>query len=73
MCQNNGYKNTNECQFYVNTSAPLSFLDGKNVVFGRVVNGLRAFKLIEKMECHNEKPTEKVVIEEAGVIQPGKK
>ena len=37
MAKKKGYSHTNESQFYITTSAPLSFLDHKYVVFGRVV------------------------------------
>ena len=66
MCKRNGLKHTNECQFYVTTGAPLTFLDGQNVVFGRVVQGMRAFKLIEKLDTTNEKPNDPVKITKAG-------
>ena len=56
MCKKRGFSNTNECQFYVTTAAPLTFLDDKYVIFGRVISGLRAFKLIEKSDIINEKP-----------------
>jgi len=35
---------TNASQFYV-TAAPLAFLDGKKVAFGRVIDGLRTIKV----------------------------
>lgn len=56
MCKRSGVPHTNECQFYVTTGAPLTFLDGQTVIFGRVIEGFRVFKLIEKMDCINEKP-----------------
>jgi cyclophilin family peptidyl-prolyl cis-trans isomerase len=35
----------------------LSFLDGQNVLFGRIIEGFRVFKLIEKMDLiNNERP-----------------
>ena len=37
MCQRAGNANTNECKFYITLSAPLEFMDKKNVVFGRIV------------------------------------
>jgi cyclophilin family peptidyl-prolyl cis-trans isomerase len=46
--------------------APLSFLDNKNVIFGRVIQGMRCLKLIEKLETTNEKPNESVKIVTAG-------
>lgn len=66
MCKKRGFKHTNESQFYVTTGAPLSFMDGKYVVFGRVVQGMRVFKLMDKMETVNEKPAKMVGIKEAG-------
>ena len=56
MCKRKGYQHTAECQFYVTTSAPLTFLDNKYVVFGRVIIGMRAFKVIEKLDIINERP-----------------
>jgi len=52
----------------VTLGAPLSFLDGQNVVFGRVIEGFRVFKLINKMHTVNEKPSN-VTIESCGVYQ----
>lgn len=65
-CKKNGLKYTNECQFYVTTGAPLSFMDGKYVVFGRVVQGMRAFRQMEKMDCLNERPKDKIEISDCG-------
>ena len=55
MCQRSGLPNTNACQFYVTTAAPLSFMDNKNVVFGRVVEGMHFVRKIDALECVNEK------------------
>ena len=68
MCHRNGYANTNESQFYITTGGPLSFMDNKNVIFGRVVSGMRAFKLMEKVECENQKPKEALRIVASGVV-----
>jgi cyclophilin family peptidyl-prolyl cis-trans isomerase len=73
MCKKKGYQHTNECQFYVTTSAPLNFLDNKYVVFGRVISGMRAFKLIEKLDIINEKPAQTVKIVDAGDYRISKK
>ena len=69
MCKRNGLKHTNESQFYVTTGAPLTFLDSQNVVFGRVIQGMRAFKLVEKLETTNEKPNDPVKISKAGAYK----
>lgn len=66
MCKKNGLSHTNESQFYVTMGAPLTFLDNKNVIFGRVVIGMRALKLIEKLETTNERPNEPVKVVKAG-------
>ena len=66
MCKKNGLSHTNESQFYVTLGAPLTFLDNQNVIFGRVIQGMRTLKLIEKLETTNEKPTESVKIASAG-------
>lgn len=41
-------------------------MDGKYVVFGRVIQGMRAFRLMEKMECLNERPKDKIEISDCG-------
>jgi cyclophilin family peptidyl-prolyl cis-trans isomerase len=71
MCKESGFANTNECQFYITTAAPLSYMDGKNVVFGRVVNGMRTIKVIEKIECFNQVPNSNIKIVNAGVYDLG--
>ena len=62
MCKKNGLSHTNESQFYVSMGAPLTFLDNKNVIFGRVIMGMRTLKLIEKLECTNDKPNETIQV-----------
>jgi len=66
MCHENGHSHTNASQFYVTMGAPLTFLDNKNVIFGRVIQGMRALKLIEKLETLNEKPNDPVKVTQAG-------
>ena len=67
MCKRGGISNSNECQFYVTLGAPLTFMDGKTVVFGRVVEGFRVFKLIEKLDLVNEKPAQPIRVVSAGI------
>ena len=43
------------------------------MVFGRVISGMRALKLMEKMETLNEKPKNAVKIKGAGDYNIGKK
>lgn len=67
MCKRGGIPHTNECQFYVTLGAPLSFLDGQTVVFGRVIEGFKVFQLIEQMACENERPLPTPTIIGAGI------
>ena len=69
MCKRGGYANSNESQFYITLGAPLSFMDRTNVIFGRVVNGMRTFRLIEKMDTVNERPSTKVSIDAADMYK----
>lgn len=48
------------------TAAPLNFMDHKYVVFGRIISGMRAFKLMEKLDIVNERPVQPVRIVAAG-------
>jgi len=41
-------------------------MDGKYVVFGRVVTGMRAFRRMEKMDSLNERPKDKIEISNCG-------
>jgi cyclophilin family peptidyl-prolyl cis-trans isomerase len=66
MCKRGGIKHSNESQFYITTSAPMGFLDGEHVVFGRVIQGMEALREIEMLEATNEKPNDKVRIAGSG-------
>lgn len=62
----NSGPNTNGCQFFV-TCAKCDFLDGKHVVFGRVVDGLLVMRKIENVPTGvNNKPKLPVVITQCG-------
>lgn len=69
MCKRNNLKHTNESQFYITTGAPLTFLDGENVVFGRVISGMGCVRMIEAMETMNERPAEALKICKSGVYK----
>lgn len=66
MCKRGTKQHSNESQFYITTGAPLSFLDGQNVVFGRVIEGMHILCALECVECSNEKPNEQVKISKCG-------
>lgn len=62
----NAGPNSNGCQFFI-TTQPAGFLDGKHVVFGRVVEGMLIVRKIENVPCGaNNKPRMDVCITECG-------
>ena len=76
MCKRKGYAHTNESQFYITTAAPLSFMDTKYVIFGRVISGMRVFKVMQKVEIVNEKPAQPIKVVASGeyrIAAPAKK
>lgn len=69
MCKRSGVKHSNECQFYITTGAPMSFLDGEQVIFGRVIEGMGALRDIEWLEQNNEKPVDSIKISSCGTYK----
>lgn len=62
----NSGANTNGCQFFI-TTAKCDFLDGKHVVFGRVVDGMLTLRKIENVPTGpNNRPKLVVKITECG-------
>ena len=66
----NSGPNTNGCQFFI-TCAAAPFLDGKHVVFGRVVEGMEVVRKIEGTRTSRDKgredrPLMDVTIKECG-------
>uniref|UniRef100_A0A914E5G6 Peptidyl-prolyl cis-trans isomerase n=1 Tax=Acrobeloides nanus TaxID=290746 RepID=A0A914E5G6_9BILA len=59
---------TNGCQFFI-TCAKCDFLDGKHVVFGRVLDGMLTVRKIENAPVgQNNKPKIPIVIEQCGQL-----
>ncbi|XP_042054024.1 peptidyl-prolyl cis-trans isomerase CYP19-3-like [Salvia splendens] len=63
----NAGKNTNGSQFFI-TTAITSWLDGKHVVFGEVVDGYDVVKQMEKVGSDAGTPSSTVLIEDCGQI-----
>ena len=65
----NSGSNTNGSQFFI-TLKNTSWLDGKHVVFGKVINGFDVVKEVENVETDDQdKPKVSVVIEDCGEIK----
>ncbi len=63
----NAGPNTNGSQFFLCT-VPTSWLDGKHVVFGMVVDGVDVVKSIEKVGSQSGKTSKKVEIKDCGQL-----
>jgi cyclophilin family peptidyl-prolyl cis-trans isomerase len=61
---------SNASQFYM-TLKPMPCWDHKYVAFGRVIEGMRVLKLLEKAETSNDRPTEAIIISDCGQLEDG--
>merc|ERR1711988_342153 len=59
---------TNASQFYI-TLKPMPSWDHKYVAFGRVIEGMRVLKIIEKAETVNDRPSDAITISDCGQLE----
>jgi peptidylprolyl isomerase len=64
----NAGKNTNGSQFFL-TFIPCPWLDGKHVVFGKVIEGLPLLKTLEAAGTQSGRPKQTIVISDCGVLK----
>ncbi|CAB3996223.1 Peptidyl-prolyl cis-trans isomerase D [Paramuricea clavata] len=63
----NSGANTNGSQFFI-TCEPTSHLDGKHVVFGKVIKGMHVVRTLENVDKEGEKPKMPCVIADCGEV-----
>merc|ERR1712113_401420 len=63
----NAGPNTNGSQFFI-TTVKASWLDGKHVVFGKVVEGMDVVTKVEAVGSQSGKPSKTVAIKDSGEL-----
>ena len=58
---------TNGSQFFICTSKT-EWLDGKHVVFGKIIEGMNIIKDVEKLGSRSGRTSKKVIISDCGEI-----
>merc|ERR1711907_708151 len=59
---------TNGSQFFI-TTVKTSWLDGRHVVFGKVLEGMDVVQKVEAVGSSSGTPSKKVVIEDSGLLE----
>mmetsp|Transcript_4737 Transcript_4737/g.5399 ORF Transcript_4737/g.5399 Transcript_4737/m.5399 type:complete len:227 (+) Transcript_4737:90-770(+) len=67
ISMNNYGVNTNHSQFFF-TARDSYHLDGRNVAFGEIIEGLDIIQSMSKVLCINELPVEEIRISDVGII-----
>ncbi len=65
----NAGPNTNGSQFFI-TTIKTDWLDGKHVVFGRVIEGMDVVQAVEKQGSRSGKTSGTISIADCGVVEP---
>ena len=63
----NAGRNTQSSQFFI-TTAPTSYLNGKHVVFGKIIEGMEVVMKLEANGSQSGKTNKTVKIESCGEI-----
>lgn len=68
----NAGRNTNGSQFFICTTAT-PHLDGRHVVFGKVVEGMDVVREVERLGSRSGRVQGRVVIADCGVVEEEEK